>query len=159
MVINYDGYSGYVGRCSCVALRVHLDASLYIIGTIFEILFGLLIGGGVGIGSFFAYRYLPTPANIEVLFLVLTGAYLFWLVLPLLEYSVNEGLDLFKAGPLPAHTPRIDDEPSLLNSVGYSHAWSVSFAGRCGRRLGIVHSVGPVCAPDNAHLLCPGCWD
>ncbi len=40
----------------------------YIIGTIFQLLFGLLIGGGVGIGSFFAYRYLPTPANSEVFF-------------------------------------------------------------------------------------------
>jgi ABC-2 type transport system permease protein len=73
----------------------------YIIGTIFQFLFGLLIGGGVGIGSFFAYRYLPSPANTEVLFLILTGAYVLWLVLPLLEFSVNEGLDLSKLALFP----------------------------------------------------------
>jgi ABC-2 type transport system permease protein len=73
----------------------------YIIGTIFQLLFGLLIGGGVGIGSYFAYRYLPTPANGAVLFLILTGAYILWLILPLFEYSVNEGLDLSKLALFP----------------------------------------------------------
>jgi ABC-2 type transport system permease protein len=73
----------------------------YIIGTIFQLLFGLLIGGGVGIGSYFAYRYLPTPANSAVLFLILTGVYVLWLILPLFEYSVNEGLDLSKLALFP----------------------------------------------------------
>ena len=87
----------------------------YIIGTIFQILFGLLVGGGVGIGSFFAYRYLPTPANAEVLFLVLTGAYVFWLVLPLFEFSVNEGLDLSKLALFPL--TRLELMMSLLFST------------------------------------------
>ena len=87
----------------------------YIIGTIFQFLFGLIIGGGVGIGSYFAYRYLPTPANTEILFLVLTGAYLFWLVLPLLEYSVNEGLDLSKLSLFPL--TRLELMTSLLFST------------------------------------------
>ncbi len=87
----------------------------YIIGTIFQLLFGLLIGGGVGIGSYFAYRYLPSPANTEVLFLILTGAYLFWLVLPLLEYSVNEGLDLSKLALFPL--TRLELMTSLLFST------------------------------------------
>jgi ABC-2 type transport system permease protein len=87
----------------------------YIIGTIFQILFGLLIGGGVGVGSFFAYRYLPAPANIEVLFLVLTGAYAFWLILPLFEYSVNEGLDLSKLALFPL--TRLELMMSLLFST------------------------------------------
>ena len=87
----------------------------YIIGTIFQLLFGLLIGGGVGIGSYFAYRYLPSPANAEILFLILTGAYLFWLVLPLLEYSVNEGLDLSKLALFPL--TRLELMTSLLFST------------------------------------------
>src|SRR5450755_427769 len=73
----------------------------YIIGTAFQFLFGLLIGGGVGVASYFAYRYLDAPANAEVLFLVLTGAYMLWLVLPLLEFSVNEGLDISKLALFP----------------------------------------------------------
>ena len=87
----------------------------YIIGTIFQLLFGLLIGGGVGIGSFFAYRRLSSPANAEVLFLILTGAYLFWLVLPMLEYSVNEGLDLSKLALFPLS--RLELMTSLLFST------------------------------------------
>ncbi|HCP74795.1 MAG TPA: hypothetical protein DIU08_09145, partial [Ktedonobacter sp.] len=67
-----------------------------IISTIFMIVFGLPIYGGIAVGTFLAYRYLPSPANAEILFLVLTGVYLFWMVLPLLEFSVNEGLDVSK---------------------------------------------------------------
>ncbi len=73
----------------------------YIIGTVFQFLFGLLIGGVVGVGSYFAYHYLDAPANAEVLFLVLTGAYLLWLMLPLFEFSVNEGLDISKLALFP----------------------------------------------------------
>jgi ABC-2 type transport system permease protein len=87
----------------------------HIIGTIFQLLFGLVIGGGVGIGSYFAYRDLPTPANIDVLFLVLTGAYLLWLILPLFEYSVNEGLDLSKLALFPL--TRLELMTSLLFST------------------------------------------
>lgn len=67
-----------------------------IIGLIFLILFGLPFVGGIAVGTYFAYRYLPAPANSEILFLVLTGIYLLWIVLPLLEFTVNEGLDLSK---------------------------------------------------------------
>src|SRR6266567_791839 len=72
-----------------------------IVGTIFLFIFVLSIAGSVAAGTFFAYRFLPFPANLEVLFLVLTGAYLLWIVLPLLEYSVNEGLDISKLTSYP----------------------------------------------------------
>jgi ABC-2 type transport system permease protein len=39
---------------------------------------------------------LPSPANSEVLYLVLTGVLLLWIVLPLLEFTANEGLDASK---------------------------------------------------------------
>jgi ABC-2 type transport system permease protein len=72
-----------------------------IIGTAFLVLFGLPFVGGIAVGTYFAYRYLPAPANINVLFLMLTGVYLLWLLLPLLEFSVNEGLDLSKLSLFP----------------------------------------------------------
>ncbi len=72
-----------------------------IFSTIVLIIFGLPFYGGIAVGTFFAYRYLPYPANVEVLFLVLTGVYLFWMVLPLLEFTVNEGLDVSKLLPFP----------------------------------------------------------
>lgn len=67
-----------------------------VVGLIFLILFGLPLVGGVAVGTFFAYRYLPAPANAEFLFLTLAGAYLLWCILPLLEFTVNEGLDISK---------------------------------------------------------------
>lgn len=72
-----------------------------IIGTVALLLFGVPFVGGIGVATYFAYRNLPAPANTEVLFLVLTGIYLIWIVLPLLEYSVNEGLDISKLALFP----------------------------------------------------------
>ncbi|HYX51572.1 MAG TPA: hypothetical protein VE843_17625, partial [Ktedonobacteraceae bacterium] len=46
--------------------------------------------------SYFAYRLLPAPTNSEVLYLVLTAVLLLWIVLPLLEFTANEGLDASK---------------------------------------------------------------
>jgi hypothetical protein len=67
-----------------------------IISTIFMVVFGLPLLGGIALATFFAYRFLPVPANAEILFLVLTVIYLLWMALPLLEFTVNEGLDVSK---------------------------------------------------------------
>lgn len=67
-----------------------------IIGSIFLLLFVLAIAGFGAVGSFFAYRLLVAPANAEVLYLVLTGILLMWILLPLLEFTGNEGLDVSK---------------------------------------------------------------
>ncbi len=72
-----------------------------IIGVIFLVLFGLPFMGSIGVGTFFAYRYLPAPVNAEILFLVLTGVYLLWIVLPLLQFTINEGLDISKLSLFP----------------------------------------------------------
>src|SRR5437764_672581 len=80
------GFTRYTGR---------------IIGLIFLLLFGLPFVGGIGFITFVAYRRLSPPANAEVLFLVLTGVALLWAVLPLLEYSINEGLDISKLALFP----------------------------------------------------------
>lgn len=67
-----------------------------IISTIFMVVFGLPLYLGIALATFFAYRFLPAPANAEILFLVLTVVYLLWMALPLLEFTVNEGLDVSK---------------------------------------------------------------
>lgn len=71
-------------------------ATLNIIGGILSLLFVFLFAGGLAIGSFFGYRDLPAPANTELLFIVLGALYLFWILLPLLEITTNEGFDLSK---------------------------------------------------------------
>jgi len=78
-----------------------------IIGTILMIVFGIPFYGGIAVGTFFAYRFLPAPANAEILFLVLTGIYLMWMVLPLLEFTVNEGLDVSKLRQFPLTRPEL----------------------------------------------------
>ena len=85
-VRNYTRSSGRVSR---------------IIGAVFLVLFGLPFMGAIAVGTFFGYRLLPPPANAEILFLVLTGVYLLWIVLPLLEFTVNEGLDISKLALFP----------------------------------------------------------
>jgi hypothetical protein len=66
------------------------------VGSIILFLLILVFAGAVAVGSFFAYRFLAVPANTEILFIVLTAAYFLWIILPLLEYTVNEGLDVSK---------------------------------------------------------------
>src|SRR6266853_4990080 len=77
-------------------MRGYTRNPLSIIGSIFMLLFIVFFAGAVAVGTFFAYRLLPAPANIEVLFLALTAVYFLWIILPLLEYTVNEGLDVSK---------------------------------------------------------------
>jgi ABC-2 type transport system permease protein len=72
-----------------------------IVGRFLLLLFGLGVGGTIAVLSFLAYRFLPSPANTEALFLVLTSIYVIWMVLPLLEFNINEGLDPSKLSLFP----------------------------------------------------------
>jgi ABC-2 type transport system permease protein len=67
-----------------------------LIGSIVFLLFVLVGAGWAAFGAFAAFRYLSQPANFEVLYLILTGLLLLWIVLPLMEFASNEGLDLSK---------------------------------------------------------------
>ena len=78
-----------------------------IITTIVMIVFGLPLYGAIAVGTYLAYRFLPYPANTEVLFLVLTGVYLLWMLLPLFEFTVNEGLDVSKLMLFPLTRPEL----------------------------------------------------
>ena len=78
-----------------------------IITTIVMIVFGLPLYGGIAVGTYLAYRFLPYPANAEVLFLVLTAVYLLWMLLPLFEFTVNEGLDVSKLMLFPLTRPEL----------------------------------------------------
>ena len=96
-------------------LRGYSRRPLSIIGSILVLLFFILIGGTIAALSFFAYRLLPTPANSEVLYLVLTAVLLVWIVLPLLEFTTNEGLDASKLTLFPL--TRVELMVSLLFST------------------------------------------
>ena len=63
-------------------MRGYTRRPLSIIGALFVLLFIVLVAGTLAVVSFFAYRLLPSPANSEVLYLILTAALLVWIVLP-----------------------------------------------------------------------------
>lgn len=67
-----------------------------LIFTLIGLLILLFFAGEIGMGLVYAFSHLSAPANTEVLYLLFTGALLFWIVLPLLSYSTNEGLDVTK---------------------------------------------------------------
>jgi ABC-2 type transport system permease protein len=56
----------------------------------------LFVSGLLAIALFAAFQNLSAPANTEILYLLLTGILLLWIMLPLLSYSTNEGLDVTK---------------------------------------------------------------
>ncbi len=87
----------------------------HLIGTIFMVIFGLPLYGGVAVGTFSGTACCPFPANAELLFLVLTGVYVLWIGLPLLEFTVNEGLDVSKLVLFPL--TRLELMSSLLLST------------------------------------------
>lgn len=64
--------------------------------TIIGILVLLFIGGSLATLLFAAFQGLSAPANTEVLYLLFSGLLCFWIVLPLLSFSTNEGLDVTK---------------------------------------------------------------
>ncbi len=72
-------------------MRGYTRRPLSIIGALFVLFFIVLVAGTIAVVSFIAYRLLPSPANSEVLYLVLTAILLLWIMLPLLEFTANEG--------------------------------------------------------------------
>src|SRR5258708_2869972 len=64
--------------------------------TIIGLLALLFIAGELAFVLDLAFNGLSLPAATEVLYLFFSGMLLFWIVLPLLSYSTNEGLDVTK---------------------------------------------------------------
>lgn len=67
-----------------------------ILSLLFSLLFIVLIVGAAAFGTNFGYVRLPHPLAVQLLFAVIAGVYVVWIVLPLLQYSLNEGLDITK---------------------------------------------------------------
>ena len=83
-----------------------------ILGGILLLLVAIPFLGGIALGTFAGYIALPHQEAIELLLMVLVGLYLFWSLLPLIEFSVNEGLDVTKLTLYPL--TRIERMVSLI---------------------------------------------
>jgi hypothetical protein len=86
------------------------------------LLFLLSIAAELGFVLIVAFTRLSSPASTEVLYLLFSGMLLFWIMLPLLSYSTNEGLDITKLQLFPL--TRLEVMFSLLFSSLFD-IWTV----------------------------------
>ncbi len=83
-----------------------------LLGGILLLLVAIPFLGGLALGTLVGYIALSRRDATELLLMVLVGVYIFWSILPLLEFSVNEGLDVTKLTLYPL--TRIERMISLL---------------------------------------------
>ena len=67
-----------------------------VVGLVFSLLFVIPFAGGLAFVSALGYTQLRPASAAQILFAVVTGLYILWATLPLLQYSLNEGLDVTK---------------------------------------------------------------
>ena len=84
-----------------ITLRGYTRSWRSVVGLVAGLLFILFAGGGLAAATGIAYGTLPHHSAVEVLFGVLAFLYGAWAVLPLLQYSLNEGLDVTKLQSYP----------------------------------------------------------
>src|SRR5258708_2957787 len=99
LFLDEPGWVFWLGRKFVTAGFSRRQASL--VQAIVLLLIVLWGAGTIAVVTFVAYRNLTPSANSEVLYLVLTGVLLIWIMLPLLEFTGNEGLDVSKLALFP----------------------------------------------------------
>lgn len=65
-----------------------------IVGLIMILLIGLPTALGLGFGTAIGYLRMPEPGPAQLLAAVLAGLWLAWMIIPLIAFSMNEGLDI-----------------------------------------------------------------
>jgi ABC-2 type transport system permease protein len=71
------------------------------VGLVVLLVFLIPLAVAVGVSSWFAYTLLDHAYAVELLFVVLFGLYILWAILPLLQYTLNEGLDVTRLQTYP----------------------------------------------------------
>src|SRR5215472_15734318 len=79
-----------------LTLRGYTRNTGRVVSLIIMLLFLVPLLGGLAFASLLGYDSLPHASAVVLLFLVVTGIYLLWAALPLLFYTLNEGLDVTK---------------------------------------------------------------
>lgn len=83
-----------------LALRARLTWRQYtgergrIVGVVIVLLILLPLTLGLGVGSAIGYLRLPEPLPAQLLAAVLVGLWLAWMLIPLVAFSLNEGMDM-----------------------------------------------------------------
>ncbi|MFI5272579.1 MAG: hypothetical protein ACHQ4H_06040 [Ktedonobacterales bacterium] len=79
-----------------LTLRGYARSWQRVVGLVVALVFLVPLAGGIAFVTAAAYLGLPRPESTQVLFGVVGALYLAWAALPLLQYSLNEGLDVTK---------------------------------------------------------------
>ncbi|HKB46150.1 MAG TPA: hypothetical protein VKC57_00530, partial [Ktedonobacterales bacterium] len=79
-----------------LTLRRYTRSWQQIVGLLFGLLFLIPVAGGLAVVTGLVYTGFSRAAGVQVLFAVVAFLYLIWALLPLLQYSLNEGLDVTK---------------------------------------------------------------
>ena len=79
-----------------LTLRGYTRSWRQMVGFIFTALFMLALAVALGFGTSAGYLLLDRPDAAQLLFVVLAALWLAWAAFPLLQYTLNEGLDVTK---------------------------------------------------------------
>jgi ABC-2 type transport system permease protein len=84
-----------------LGIRAYRRSVSSAIGAIAMAVFILGFGVSTSLLTGFGYLYLPRAAAAQLLFATLTFLYIAWVALPIVQYSVNEGLDVTRLATYP----------------------------------------------------------
>ena len=84
-----------------LTLRGYTRSTRQIVGFIFTALFVVFLAVALGFGTGAGYLLLDRPGAAQLLFVVLVGLWLAWAAFPLMQYTLNEGLDVTKLQTYP----------------------------------------------------------
>lgn len=84
-----------------IGVRAYRRSASSLIGAIAMLVFILGFGVSAGLLTGLGYRYLPRAAAEQLLFVTLGLLYIAWVALPVVQYSVNEGLDVTRLATYP----------------------------------------------------------
>jgi ABC-2 type transport system permease protein len=82
-------------------LRMYTRNWQQAVGLVVLLLILVPVAAGFGVATWLGYTQLDQPYAIELLFVVLFALYVLWAILPLLQYTLNEGLDVTRLQTYP----------------------------------------------------------
>ena len=84
-----------------LTVRGDTHSARQIVGFVFTTIFLVGLAAALGLGTTAGYLLLDRPDAAQLLYIVLVGLWLAWAAFPLMQYTLNEGLDVTKLQTYP----------------------------------------------------------
>src|SRR5690349_621026 len=84
-----------------LTVRGYTHSARQIVGLIFTAIFLVGLAAALGLGTTAGYLLLDRPDAAQLLYIVLVGLWVAWAAFPLMQYTLNEGLDVTKLQTYP----------------------------------------------------------